>query len=124
MQAPVDAPKIRNAKKRCNRSRHKQRYWHPVGVRSGQEARKSIKKKKKRKRQKGEKELQQNEASTGPSGGECEHPRGPGPKIGGFKKGEKGTSFGPAEGVIRVREKVWSGGGSGPDRRWVTCSRH
>ena len=72
MQAPVDAPEIRNAKKRCNRSRQKQRYWHPVGVRSGQEARKSIKKKKKTKRQKGEKELQQNEASTGPSGGLAE----------------------------------------------------
>jgi len=124
MQAPVDAPEIRNAKKRCNRSRQKQRYWHPVGVRSGQEARKSIKKKKKTKRQKGEKELQQNEASTGPSGGECEHPRGPGPKIVPDKRGEKRTSFGPAEGVIRVRGRVWAGGGSGPDRRWVTCSRH
>ena len=73
-----------------------------------QEARRSIKKHKKRKREKDEKRLQQNEASTGPSVGECKRKKGPGGKLGGFKRGEKRRSFGPAVGMERVGEKVWS----------------
>ena len=65
----------------------KQCYWPPVGVRSVQEARRSIKKQKKQKRQKSEKRLHENEASTGPSVVECEHPRGGASKLGGGKKG-------------------------------------
>ena len=73
-----------------------------------QEARRSIKKHKKIKREKNEKRLQQNEASTGPSVVECEHPRHPPPKLVGLKRGEERRSFGPAVGMISVGEKVRS----------------
>ena len=71
-----------------------------------QEARRSIKKHKKIKREKDEKRLQQNEASTGPSVVECKRKKGPGPKLGGLKRGEKRRSFGPAVGMESVGEKV------------------
>ena len=71
-----------------------------------QEARRSIKNTEKQKRQKGEKRLHQNEASTAPSVGECEHSREGRPKILPGKRGEKGTCFGPAEVVFTVGEKA------------------
>jgi hypothetical protein len=66
-------------------------------------------KKFKKKRQKGEKELQKIEASTGPSVGECEHPREGTPKIGADKKGEKGNPFGPRRVLNGVGEKERKG---------------
>ena len=79
-----------------------------------QEARRSIKKHKNIKREKDEKRLQQNEASTGPSVVECKHPRGGTPKLVPGKRGEKRRSFGPAVGMERVGEKVWSGVNASP----------
>ena len=79
-------------------------------VPSVQEARRSITKNKSRKKQKGEKRLQQNEASTGPSVVECKHPRHPPPKLVPGKRGEKRRSFGPAVGMERVGEKERSRG--------------
>jgi hypothetical protein len=102
----VDAPKIRNAKKGCNTMTPKQCFWSPVGVRSVQEARRSIKMKEKEKRQKSEKRLHENEASTGPSVVECKHPGGGTPKLVGVKRGEKRTCFGPAEVVFTVGVKA------------------
>ena len=71
-----------------------------------QEARRSIKKKEKQKRQKVEKRLHENEASTGPSVGECKHPRGGTPKLPGVKRSEKRTCFEPAEVVFTLGEKA------------------
>ena len=61
-----------------------------------------------------EKELQTNEASTGPSVGEGEHPREGCRKLVGFKKGEKRTSFGPRRVGERVGKKVCSRGDVDP----------
>ena len=73
-----------------------------------QEARRSIKKNKDQKTKKSEKRLQQNEASTGPSVVESEHPRHPPKKLLAGKRGEKRTCFGPAVVMESVGEKVWS----------------
>ena len=64
------------------------------------------KKRKNKKDKKAKKRLPKKQGSTGHSGGRFEHQREGTTKIGGFKKGEKRTSFGPRRVLKCVGEKV------------------